>query len=212
MGFPQKALARILLEPPSLLLSVSGLALQCLGYTLALAGDILKHIVMDNKMPLVPTADESLSLHQEGLKELTAWRPVMKALRKAGLEEGDYAEIARLINRTLIQNPGWFSRMWVVQEAGTANTVFLQYGDCSVPWAEFLRTIYYLHYTCKSPVDDIRRVTGLEKVRDAWAKGMRQPLRDLIQECRHRRSTDPRDKIYALLGLRWRPYERLPPA
>jgi hypothetical protein len=199
--FFEKALTRILFQTPAFLLAVSaGVSLR-LGYKLALLADVLDNSSRDDKKTLVPTADEGLSLHQEVIKNLTAWHPATEALRRARSEEVDFAEIARLINRTLIRNPGWFRRMWVVQEAGVANRAFLHYGGCSVPWVEFLRTIYYLHYTCKSPVDDIRRVTGLEKVRLAWVNGMRQPLRDLIQECRYRRSTDPRDKIYALLGL-----------
>jgi hypothetical protein len=45
------------------------------------------------------------------------------------------------------------------------------------------------------------RVTGLEKIRLGWNEGLRQPLRDLIYECRYREASDPRDKIYSLLGL-----------
>jgi hypothetical protein len=41
----------------------------------------------------------------------------------------------------------------------------------------------------------------MEKIRQGWNSRKRQPLRDLIRECRHRRATDPRDKIFSLLGL-----------
>jgi hypothetical protein len=91
--------------------------------------------------------------------------------------------------------------MWVVQEVGSASNVYIQCGRCSVTWTDFLRAVSYLHFTNNSPVKDIARVIGLQQIRMAWDRGMRAPLQDLIYECRHRRSTDARDKIYALLGL-----------
>ncbi len=42
---------------------------------------------------------------------------------------------------------------------------------------------------------------GLEKIRLAWGQGKRQPLQDLIRECKYRKATDPRDKVYSLIGL-----------
>lgn len=45
------------------------------------------------------------------------------------------------------------------------------------------------------------RITGLERIRGGWHNRKRHPLQDLMRECRYRRATDPRDKIYSLLGL-----------
>ena len=43
--------------------------------------------------------------------------------------------------------------------------------------------------------------TGLDAIRAGWSVGKRPHLRELIQGCRFRRATEPRDKFYALLGL-----------
>ena len=45
------------------------------------------------------------------------------------------------------------------------------------------------------------RITGLHRIRSRWHDRQRHPLQDLMRECRYRIATDPRDKIYSLLGL-----------
>jgi len=45
------------------------------------------------------------------------------------------------------------------------------------------------------------RITGLERIRGGWHERKRHPLQDLMRECRYRSATDPKDKIYSLLGL-----------
>jgi len=189
----------IIFLPIVVLLGIAGRALIGLGQPGQITLDVLANVTKDNKKKLVPTSDES---YQKTLDKLIAWQPTTQALRKAQKMEGDFGEMANLINRWLILNPDWFRRMWVVQELGTANSVFIQCGRCSVTWTDFLHAVCYLHYTtCSHPVKDISRVTGLEQIHAAWKKGNRPPLQDLMRECCHRRATNPRDKIYALLGL-----------
>lgn len=45
------------------------------------------------------------------------------------------------------------------------------------------------------------RVTAMEKIRLGWNERKRQPLRGILWECRYRKATDPRDKIFSVLGL-----------
>jgi hypothetical protein len=47
----------------------------------------------------------------------------------------------------------------------------------------------------------VRRITGMERIRRGWSDRRRHPLQDLMRECRYRKATEPRDKIYSLLGL-----------
>lgn len=112
-----------------------------------------------------------------------------------------------------------------VQEVGAADTVEMQVGSVAMGWRYIVRTIYYLHFVRNIPVENIERsdsccfpvhsnltifkplliiptsLTGLEKIRLGWNQRKRQSLRDLVRECRYRKATDPRDKIYSLLGL-----------
>jgi hypothetical protein len=153
----------------------------------------------DDKATMILDPDGNLSLHRETVEELSKWRPSNRRLKK--VQNEDFGEIANLIDSTFIQQCAWFERMWVVQELGVAESGGIAYGGGVEYWQNFLRTVYYLHYTCNAPVANIRKLTGLEKIRLGWNSGLRQPLRELIRECRYRRATDPRDKIYALLGL-----------
>lgn len=171
-----------------------------LGGIFYLLGDILFDPSKDETAEQVPAADKSLSLYQEAIETLTNWRPKTEALQ-ALQSQVDFTEIAGLIDEIVIQKSNWFERMWVVQEAGVASNLYLQFGECSVAWSSFLQTVYYLHFTCKIPIRNFRRVIGIEKIRTGWQDGKRQALRDLILECRYRQSSDPRDKIYAVLGL-----------
>ena len=152
----------------------------------------------DDKATMFLDPDGNLSLHRETVEELSKWRPSDRRLRK--VKDYDFAEIAALIDYTFVQQCAWFERMWVVQELGVAESGGIAYAGGVESWKNFLRAIYYLHYTCNAPVANIRKLTGLEKIRMGWNEKLRQPLRELVRECRYRRATDPRDKIYALLG------------
>lgn len=62
--------------------------------------------------------------------------------------------------------------------------------------------ICYSFQVCLAVNTDMRvRIVGLEKIRLGWNQRIRQPLRDLLRECRYRKATDPRDKVYSLYGL-----------
>ncbi|KAG0647087.1 Heterokaryon incompatibility protein [Hyphodiscus hymeniophilus] len=153
----------------------------------------------DDKAKMISDPDGNLSLHRETVEELSKWRPTERRLRK--VEDVDFTEIASMIDENFIQMCAWFERMWVVQELGVAESAGIAYGGAVESWQNFLRAVYYLHYTCSAPIANIRKLTGLEKIRMGWNNRLRQPLQELIRECRYRRATDPRDKIYSLLSL-----------
>ena len=99
--------------------------------------------------------------------------------------------------------------MWVVQEVGVAENVHLQIGDYALQWDSFMKVAHYLYYVRNHRLDNINKVTGLEKIRMGWNYGKRQPLRELLWDTRYRRATDPRDNIYSLLGLMGDPMSNL---
>ena len=171
-----------------------------LGDIFYLLGNIWFDPSKDETAEPISAADKGLSLYQEAIEALLNWRPKTEALETLQ-PEGDFTEIAGLIDEIVIHKSDWFGRMWVVQEASVARFLFLQFGECLVAWSHFLQTIYYLHSTCKIPTRNFRRVIGIEKIRIGWQDGKRQALLDLILECHYRQSSDPRDKVYAVLGL-----------
>ena len=169
------------------------------GQSLVQLTEAFEEVARDDKATMILDPDGNLSLHRETVEELSKWRPSNRRLKK--VQHENFGEIANLIDKTFIQECAWFERMWVVQELGVAESGGIAYGGGVEYWQNFLRVVYYLHYTCNAPVANIRKLTGLEKIRLGWNRGLRQPLRELIRACRYRRATDPRDKIYALLGL-----------
>jgi hypothetical protein len=169
------------------------------GQTIIQIADIIESDVRDDKAQMLLDSDTALSLHHDIIQDLIEWKP--KSRHWKTVQGEDFASIANLIDQALIQNEPWFERMWVVQELGASeSTTILGYGK-SIRWDQFLRAIYFLHYSLRAPVNNIRKLTGLEKIRQSYYAGKRQPLRDLIRECRYRKATDPRDKIFSLLGM-----------
>jgi hypothetical protein len=100
----------------------------------------------------------------------------------------------------------WFSRIWIVQEATVASNAILIVGGLEISWetvngaGAFVRHIQSLF---KHPH---RVFKGLDAshlmyiLRDE-IKHQRLSLVDLLRHTRHFGATDPRDKVFALLGL-----------
>jgi hypothetical protein len=159
-----------------------------------------ENIFKDGKAEPVLSSDERLSLARDAVTKYAEWRPKKKNLEKAQAD-WDFKEAACLIGKSIINDTEWFKRMWVLQEVGVSQSVHIQLGPYFMEWELFLRATHYLNYTCNAPIDGIRQVTALERIRMAWRTGKRHPLGSLIRESRYRLATDPKDKIYALLGL-----------
>ncbi|KAI1193673.1 heterokaryon incompatibility protein-domain-containing protein [Nemania serpens] len=124
----------------------------------------------------------------------------------------------------LLQRP-WFERTWIIQEAILARQGLVICGDKSVPWLMFERVahdIYTYHYNVKMipEWETIRgAVEGLDMMRLARRDQRRRhsasissklqfgalheysKVLDLLFDTRNFLSSDPRDKLYGLLGL-----------
>lgn len=111
----------------------------------------------------------------------------------------------------------YFRRIWIVQEAALGRRNKMQAGDISLRWEgaedaqRFLTRIKLLEV---SPIwqSEILRETDLRPIRELLEQsvadrdrklGIRRPMTflDLVHAMRHRESTDPRDRIYGLMGL-----------
>jgi hypothetical protein len=92
----------------------------------------------------------------------------------------------------------WFSRVWILQEVAVAKEALLLWGTTTLDWKYFSTT--HLHTLSLLPVDHAGKTPpGL-----LFAEGDAKPLKDLvslIHTARGCRATEPRDKVYALLGL-----------
>jgi hypothetical protein len=95
----------------------------------------------------------------------------------------------------------WFQRIWVVQEVAAASSVVVCLGSRLFPWSDIARIAPLLEMRAKlAPINkEIHGASHMSLVSsENWEP---QPLSMLLVFFRHFNATDPRDKVYALLGL-----------
>lgn len=100
--------------------------------------------------------------------------------------------------------PYW-TRVWVIQEIAVASSVTILYGDIPIPWDDVAATLTSWK---NSPAMVLIHKQGysnaihLAEFRTRF-RIARQPIRlsDALHWSRRTQATDPRDKIFALLGL-----------
>ncbi|KAK6846093.1 hypothetical protein PG987_001281 [Apiospora arundinis] len=108
-------------------------------------------------------------------------------------------EIARLLSSS------WFTRSWVVQEATCAKRLTLRCGSLEMDWATIRMTCYFIREQRDPwgiPID-IHNANNMVLLLEALEpqQGSKVSLEKLLPSTRHLKATDPRDKVYAFLGL-----------
>ncbi|KAH8597929.1 heterokaryon incompatibility protein-domain-containing protein, partial [Bisporella sp. PMI_857] len=102
----------------------------------------------------------------------------------------------------------WWRRIWTVQEAVIPRKAVIIWGPLSFPWSTIIRAAWDLcvPYRALPPLDILIKFNHLLGGFTAPVRGLElaqkgeDPLR-LLQRWRYREATDPRDKVYALMGL-----------
>jgi hypothetical protein len=161
-------------------------------------------------------SDEGMKL----TKTTTAW---IASQVSPSLEDGAFRALVELIDRP------WFKRVWVIQEVVVSKETTVCCGNLKLPWTDFELTAAAVHgylatiektlfagLSDKShPFESSVAVKRFEKLGDGCmririiATLIRERLENkgpktlnhIIQKFRSSESTDPRDKIYALLGI-----------
>ena len=111
--------------------------------------------------------------------------------------------------RRLAGNP-WFRRLWVVQEVALARNSMLVWGGETIALDLVLRIISVVS-ECQASITSeglrpLKSLSRIDSIRtNTWApqlkKGRKLSILDLLHQTEPFECTDPRDKIYALLGL-----------
>jgi hypothetical protein len=116
--------------------------------------------------------------------------------------------------KTLFDRP-WFRRLWVVQEVVKSRESILMFGTQTMPWTLLERVIPAIAAVggtelLSAQIGDISMHNILSIIRTAYnqdsyqiRESSRFDLVTLLYELHLRECSDPRDKIYALLGLAW---------
>jgi hypothetical protein len=114
----------------------------------------------------------------------------------------------------------WWTRVWTVQEITLARDAKVQAGKKSLPWEYFeifsqLSTLYAVHTANQSQAEwsETYRISQthltaifvqaytIRVLREKWRRDVEIPLSLMVKYTLTRSATDPRDKIYAILGL-----------
>jgi len=105
----------------------------------------------------------------------------------------------RLLNE-LAQLP-WFRRVWVIQEVAVAREVIVQTGHTTISWSNFVAALEKCvdNEEMKSIIEGVGMINAIRTARSREPYHM--DLIVLLEQFRHRKATDERDKVYALLGL-----------
>ena len=159
-----------------------------------------------------PTEDSDDALRE--LQRLTANEHLTKLYGSSALSKSQVVEhVKPLVN---LVSRGWFQRVWVVQEVALARQAVVQIGARMVPWtwfADAARTIGSHLDCCASiirPLMNDNHGDYLLSLRacfanilavEAQAKKPGLSLHEALRLFYARLATDPRDKIFALLGL-----------
>ncbi|KAH7407038.1 heterokaryon incompatibility protein-domain-containing protein [Phaeosphaeria sp. MPI-PUGE-AT-0046c] len=103
---------------------------------------------------------------------------------------------------TIFQRP-WSTRIWTLQEALAANTESIVVcGKTTVPWQSVLQALKdLLHRSENYPKISLHRLRSFMEVHTLHKTQQRLTLDKLILASSDREATDPRDYVYALLGL-----------
>lgn len=141
-------------------------------------------------------------------EELEPGQPVYESMKECldaelrtnyynGVDPPDFEEATREAVQAILSNP-WFERTWTVQEAVLCEKLFLQAGDLELTWRKFCGFL--------KAMPELPRPKAvhydLELTRSFSCFGSGEiNLYGLVDNYQKRQATDPRDKIYGLMGL-----------
>lgn len=114
---------------------------------------------------------------------------------------GQYPPDIREALRILLRHQ-WFSRIWVLQEAALAKSAVITCGRNEVNSRVFVVMPSLLNIDCdENEQSRLDILPGLLRAKSWWGGGSSNNLITLLQKFGRSRASDPRDIIYALLGL-----------
>ncbi|KAL8834330.1 MAG: hypothetical protein Q9176_007558 [Flavoplaca citrina] len=115
--------------------------------------------------------------------------------------------LARLFRRS------WYKRIWILQEVSASENVIVVCGPQSVPWTTFCFAAAYIHYRAgREPSPLPLKDSGYEapftlctflydRTISEDSRQRDTGLLRLLTQFRHCKATNPRDKVYAFLGM-----------
>jgi hypothetical protein len=102
--------------------------------------------------------------------------------------------LGSLAQRSILFRP-WFSRCWVVQEVAASRAITVLCGRYHIDWSDVEMAFR------ASSVEEYSEVCTLISVRQGFRTLGKSGLETLLWRCNTFQTTDPRDRIFSLIGL-----------
>ncbi|GMG43153.1 unnamed protein product [Aspergillus oryzae var. brunneus] len=130
----------------------------------------------------------------------------------AGKGQGSLDEVMEAL-RLFLSAVKWWKRVWVIQEVVIATKIMILYGSMIAPWEMFVKAANRVLGNSQMQISSLavndtkvllefsRRILSIESIRARWQSPEQITLLQLLRQFSGREATDPRDKVYALLGL-----------
>jgi Heterokaryon incompatibility protein (HET) len=134
----------------------------------------------------------------DDLKKLQIDDPrMLEVLGECGGSITHWRALKRMFSRT------WFSRIWVVQEISFAENIVILCGSFFLSWEGCIAACEFLSYSVLSDLQlsEIPYTGWHMEVLGAFRASNSSDLLTVLRETRAFGASDPRDKIYAVLGL-----------
>ncbi|KAE8441100.1 hypothetical protein EG329_005867 [Mollisiaceae sp. DMI_Dod_QoI] len=101
---------------------------------------------------------------------------------------------------TLLWSP-WFSRIWIIQEISLAREALVVSGSVTCPWEDVKGAAHFISDHSLTAIIDVdpSQILRLGSMAETFRDG--GSILELAQLARASKATDPKDKIFGLLGL-----------
>ncbi|KAL6823513.1 heterokaryon incompatibility domain-containing protein [Trichoderma camerunense] len=116
-----------------------------------------------------------------------------KDMKRELLPKGSNSTQQKMV-RYLLTDPYW-NRLWILQEIGRARQLQVCFGNQTFPWDQFMRLISMYNSDGATGPLRLNRLLRQEKSNDSHT------LKRLLVEHRDAKCSEPRDKVYGLIGL-----------
>ena len=119
-----------------------------------------------------------------------------------GLGPGNTSSPQQVAIDCILQRP-YFERIWILQEIGVARKVDVILGDKVVDWVDLSKAVFYMETNKKLHLGSryYGRPPTVIFYRDTSTVEKPKTLLQFLNDTRHCKASDPRDKIYAVLGM-----------
>ncbi|KAL8787762.1 MAG: hypothetical protein Q9195_007631 [Heterodermia aff. obscurata] len=132
-----------------------------------------------------------------------AHEPWFRVRTEFGPHAPEWAAMIRWLNRP------WFWRVWTIQEARVAKEAFVHFGPHSISLriADSVLSLHLsrdINHDLAGHLEEAFRLPGLSvrlNESNTWNWDSDKSLLDILLSARRHQATDPRDKVYAILGL-----------